>query len=99
MDMSVGNDSSATCVDNAAVAMSHMIMASPNDVPLVTMLPVVLKSLPLKNDMTANETVYKCLLGLMEMKNAKAVNSKLEIGGALKRLWKIIQHWKRYEKH
>ena len=73
MKMSVGNDISATCVGNAAVAMSHMIMESPNDVPLTTVPPVILKILTLKNNMTVNETVYKCLLGFMGMNNAKAL--------------------------
>ena len=79
MEMSVGNNSSATCVDNDAAAMSHMIVASPNDVSLETVLPVTLKNLLLKNDMTANEMVYKCMLGLIEMNNADAANKKLEI--------------------
>merc|ERR1712232_774321 len=39
-------------------------------VPLSEVLPVVLRSLPLKNDYTENETVYKCLLGLMSSNNA-----------------------------
>ena len=79
MDVAVENGSSASCVDNAAAVMSHMIMVSPNDVPLATVLPVIIKSLPLNNDMTDNETVYKCLLELMEMNNTNAVNNKLNI--------------------
>ena len=53
--------------------MPHMIMASSNKVPLESALPVILKLLPLKNNMTVNETVYKCLLGFMEMNNTKAL--------------------------
>lgn len=60
-------ESSAACIDNAAAAVSRMIMASPNHVPLAQVLPVLLKSLPLKTDMTENETVYTCLLGLLQM--------------------------------
>jgi len=72
-------DSAAACIDNAAAAMSRMIMASPSDVPLGQVLPVILKSLPLKNDMTENETVYKCILGLISLNNADAVANKGEI--------------------
>ena len=78
MDTSA-TDSSKACVDNAAAAISRMIMASPTDVPLGQVLPVVLKSLPLKNDMTENETVYKCILGLISMNNADAAANKAEI--------------------
>lgn len=78
IDISSG-DAAAACVDNAAAAMSRMIMASTTDVPLGQVLPVVLKSLPLKNDMTENETVYKCILGLIESNNADAAANKQEI--------------------
>ena len=76
MDVSVGNNSSDACVDNDAAAMSRMIMASPNDVPLATVLHIILKSLQSKNYMTANEMVYKCMLGVMEMNNDDAINYK-----------------------
>ena len=75
MDVYVGNTIIVICVDNAAAAIYRVIMASQNYVPLATVLAVILKSLPLKNDMTANDMVYKCLLGVMEMNNINAVNS------------------------
>ena len=43
------------------------------------MLPYILRSLPLKNDMTENETVYRCLLRLLEMNQEDAVSCKAEI--------------------
>lgn len=61
-------DSSAACIDNAAAAVARMIMASPHHVPLGQVLPVFWRALPLKTDMTENETVYTCLLGLLSMK-------------------------------
>ena len=73
------SDSSKACVDNAAAAISRMIMAAPGDVPLGQVLPPVLRCLPLKNDMTENETVYNCLLGLISMNNADAAANKTEI--------------------
>ena len=78
IDSSKG-DPSAACIDNAAAGVSRMIMASPTNVPMSQVLPVVLKALPLKNDMTENETIYKCLLGLLQMNNADAIAQKAEI--------------------
>mmetsp|Transcript_3516 Transcript_3516/g.5285 ORF Transcript_3516/g.5285 Transcript_3516/m.5285 type:complete len:1075 (+) Transcript_3516:184-3408(+) len=71
-------DSSAACIDNAAAGVSRMIMASPGNVPMPQVLPVLLKALPLKNDMTENETVYKCLLGLLQMNQPDAIANKAE---------------------
>ena len=73
------SDQSAAAVDNAAAGVCRMIMASPNNVPINQVLPVLLKALPLKNDLTENETVYKCLLGLLQMNNADAIAQKAEI--------------------
>jgi len=78
VDVSKG-DSSAACVDNAAAAVARMIMAVPTAVPLGQVLPVMLKSLPLKNDFTENETVYKCLLGLISMNNPDLSANKAEL--------------------
>ena len=77
--MDTSTDARKACIDNAAAAISRMIMASPSDVPLAQVLPVVLKSLPLKNDFTENETVYKCLLGLISMNNPDAAALKEEM--------------------
>lgn len=73
------NDTSAAAVDNACACISRMIMVSPNNVPVSQVLPVILSKLPLKSDMTENETIYKCLLGLLQMNNADAVAQKAEI--------------------
>lgn len=78
VDASVG-DTNAACVDNAAACIARMIMTSPSSVPLEQVLPVFLKSLPLKNDMTENETVYTCILGLIEMKNQNVIPHQMEI--------------------
>ena len=73
------SDTSAAAVDNACACVARMIMASPTNVPISQVLPVVLSKLPLKNDMTENESVYKCLLGLLQMSNADAIAQKAEI--------------------
>jgi len=72
-------DYSAACIDNAAAAVCRMIMTSPGHVPLSQVLPVILRSLPLKNDMTENETVYTCLLTLLKMNQPDALANKAEL--------------------
>lgn len=72
-------DSSSACVDNAAAAVSRMIMASPEHVPFPQVLPALLSALPLKTDMTENETVYTCLLGLLQMNQPDLLAQKEEL--------------------
>ena len=72
-------DSLAACVDNAAAAVCRMIMAAPNSVPMAQVLPAMLSVLPLKTDMTENETVYKCVLGLLQMNHPEIVGRKAEV--------------------
>jgi len=64
------SNATTACVDNAAAAVHRIIMCNILSAPLPKVLPVVLRSLPLKNDYTENETVCKCLLGLMSSNNA-----------------------------
>jgi hypothetical protein len=73
------NDSSAACIDNAAAAVARMIMASPTHVPLPQVLPAFLRVLPLKTDMTENDTVYACLLGLLQMNHPDMVANVPEV--------------------
>jgi len=73
------SDATAACVDNAAATVCRMIMCNLPAVPLSGVLPVVLRSLPLKNDFTENETVYKCLLGLMSSNNADLAASVADL--------------------
>ena len=42
-------------------------------------IPVLLKALPLKNDMTENETVYSCLFGLLQQNQPGLMANKLEL--------------------
>lgn len=72
-------DTAAACVDNACAAIARMIKTSPSHVPLAQVIPVMLKALPLKNDMTENETVYNCLFGLLQQNQADLVANKLEL--------------------
>jgi len=56
-----------------------MVMTSPANVPISQVFPVFLKALPLKNDMSENETVYKCLIGLVQMNHPEVLAYKAEI--------------------
>eukprot|EP00429_Kryptoperidinium_foliaceum_P053192 CAMPEP_0176079304 /NCGR_PEP_ID=MMETSP0120_2-20121206/39663_1 /TAXON_ID=160619 /ORGANISM="Kryptoperidinium foliaceum, Strain CCMP 1326" /LENGTH=153 /DNA_ID=CAMNT_0017413059 /DNA_START=24 /DNA_END=485 /DNA_ORIENTATION=+ len=73
------SESAAACLDNAAACVARMIMAAPNSLPMAQVLPALLKLLPLKTDMTENETVYTCLLGLLQMNHPDAMAQKGEI--------------------
>lgn len=73
------SDTSAAAVDNAAACVSRMMMAVPANVPIQQVLPALLNSLPLKNDMSENATVYNCLLNLLQMNNTDALAQKDEI--------------------
>lgn len=73
------SDTAAACVDNACAAVARMIIASPTHVPMAMVLPVLLKALPLKNDMTENETVYNCLFGLLEQNQADLLANRQEL--------------------
>lgn len=73
------SDTAAACVDNACAAVARMIIVSPTHVPMAMVLPVLLKALPLKNDMTENETVYKCLFGLLEQNHADLLANRQEL--------------------
>lgn len=72
-------DTAAACVDNASAAVARMITTSPSHVPMAQVLPVMLKALPLKNDMTENETVYNCLFGLLQQNQADLIANKTEL--------------------
>jgi importin-4 len=79
LDASTGDDSVAACMDNAAAAVARMIMACQTHVPLAQVLPSFLRALPLKTDMTENETVYTCILGLLQMNQPDIVAHKQEV--------------------
>merc|ERR1712232_731957 len=78
----------AACVDNAAAAVARMIMTSASHVPLDQVIPVYLSVLPLKNDMTGNDAVYKCILGLLQMKHPTLVAHT----GQLRRIFMEVTH-------
>ncbi|CCX30995.1 armadillo-type protein [Pyronema domesticum] len=56
-------------LDNAAGCLSRMIMASPEAVPLDSVLPALMTVLPLQEDYEENEPVYKSLVKLYQLGN------------------------------
>ncbi|KAL7555271.1 hypothetical protein ACHAWF_019013 [Thalassiosira exigua] len=76
------SDTAAACVDNASAAVARMMSASPAHVPMAQVVPVLLKALPLKNDMTENETVYSCLFGLLQQNQPDLMSNKHELARA-----------------
>lgn len=73
------SDAVAACVDNAAACVARMIASQPTHVPLPQVFPPFLRLLPLKTDMTENETVYNCLLELIQMGHPQALAQKAEL--------------------
>ncbi|XP_031497827.1 uncharacterized protein LOC116262518 [Nymphaea colorata] len=55
--------------DNAAGAVARMIMTQPQLIPLNQVLPVLLKALPLKDDLEESMPVYGCLCSLIVSSN------------------------------
>eukprot|EP00548_Thalassiothrix_antarctica_P007158 CAMPEP_0194130202 /NCGR_PEP_ID=MMETSP0152-20130528/1294_1 /TAXON_ID=1049557 /ORGANISM="Thalassiothrix antarctica, Strain L6-D1" /LENGTH=1074 /DNA_ID=CAMNT_0038824635 /DNA_START=111 /DNA_END=3335 /DNA_ORIENTATION=+ len=72
-------ESTAACRDNGVAAVSRMIMASTQNVPLAQVLAPLLQALPLQTDMTENETVYTCLLGLLQMNQPDLLSQSVEL--------------------
>ncbi|OQR85004.1 importin-like protein [Achlya hypogyna] len=66
-------------VDNAASAVAKMIMTHQESVPLDAVLPVFLKALPLKADFTETESVFNCLLGLLQAQNPAVLNAMPQV--------------------
>ncbi|XP_056381767.1 importin-4 [Hyla sarda] len=60
------SEKSARTVDNVCGAVSRMILRHPEGVPVEQVFPVLIRSLPLKEDFEENCTVFKCIAFLYE---------------------------------
>lgn len=60
-------------VDNALSAVAKMIKHAPDSIPLDSVLPVMIASLPLRNDMSEGPSVYGSLVQLIATQNAAAM--------------------------
>lgn len=63
------DDAKSSVADNACAAVARMIMANPAGIPLEKVLPILLEKLPLKQDLSECDTIFKCLLQLIEAQN------------------------------
>jgi hypothetical protein len=68
-----GSDTGGADTDNALSVVAHMIRASPTTIPLKIVLPVMLKALPLLQDVTEGPNIYRCLVELLSSMNPVAV--------------------------
>ncbi|KAI9254656.1 armadillo-type protein [Sporodiniella umbellata] len=68
------NQTLPNTVDNAAGAVSRMIIAHPEAVPFDQVLPVYVNALPLKADFEENEPVFECIFKLFSANNSFVFN-------------------------
>ncbi|XP_015272173.1 PREDICTED: importin-4 isoform X2 [Gekko japonicus] len=57
----LSQEQSSRAADNVCGAVARMVMANPRGVPVGQVLPVLLRSLPLKEDLEEYKTVFHCL--------------------------------------
>nr|DBA22463.1 TPA: hypothetical protein GDO54_013489 [Pyxicephalus adspersus] len=60
-------------LDNVCGAVSRMVLSHPEGVPLEQVFPVLLRSLPLREDFEENPTVFKCISFLYEKDPSQVV--------------------------
>uniref|UniRef100_A0A6I8QP31 Importin 4 n=1 Tax=Xenopus tropicalis TaxID=8364 RepID=A0A6I8QP31_XENTR len=53
-------------LDNVCGAVSRMVLAHAEGVPIEQVLPVMIRSLPLKDDLEENSAVFKCIVFIYE---------------------------------
>lgn len=62
----ISSEKNARVMDNVCGAVSRMVLSHPNVIPLEQVFPVMLRSLPLKEDFEENSVVFKCIAFLYE---------------------------------
>ncbi|KAM9329952.1 importin-4 [Gastrophryne carolinensis] len=70
----ISSEKNARALDNVCGAVSRMILSHPEGVPLEQVFPVLLRSLPLREDFEENRTVFKCIVFLYEKNPSKVVS-------------------------
>jgi importin-4 len=73
-DSRTTSDTGGADVDNALASVARMITAARASVPLEHVLPVVLSSLPLREDTSEGPTIYQCLAQLLHENDATALS-------------------------
>ncbi|XP_075067258.1 importin-4 [Mixophyes fleayi] len=62
----ISSEKNAHALDNVCGAVSRMMLSHPVGVPVEQVFPVMLRSLPLREDFEENYTVFKCIAFLYE---------------------------------
>ncbi|XP_075684981.1 importin-4 [Rhinoderma darwinii] len=73
----ISTEKNARTQDNVCGAVSRMILRNPEGVPVGQVFPVLLRSMPLKEDFEENCTVFKCIAFLYE-KNPSQVAAHMK---------------------
>ncbi|KAM4808132.1 importin-4 [Rhinophrynus dorsalis] len=81
----IGSEQNRRVLDNVCGAVCRMVLTHPGGVPVEQVFPVLLRSLPLKEDFEENATVFRCIVFLYE-------NSPQQIIGHLKDITHIVAH-------
>ncbi|XP_069618553.1 importin-4 [Ranitomeya imitator] len=69
----MSSQKNARTLDNVCAAVSRMILAHPEGVPVQQVFPVLLRSMPLKEDFEENCVVFKCIAFLYEKNPSQVV--------------------------
>ncbi|XP_073431463.1 importin-4 isoform X3 [Dendrobates tinctorius] len=69
----MSSQKNARTLDNVCGAVSRMILAHPEGVPVEQVFPVLLRSMPLKEDFEENGVVFKCIAFLYEKNPSQVV--------------------------
>ncbi|XP_053323898.1 importin-4 [Spea bombifrons] len=81
----ISSEKNSRVLDNVCGAVSRMVLSHPAGVPVEQVFPVMLRTLPLKDDFEENTTVFKCITFLYE-------NSPSQVIGSLKDIARICNH-------
>ncbi|XP_073527135.1 importin-4 [Phyllobates terribilis] len=69
----ISSQKNARTLDNVCGAVSRMILTHPEGVPIKQVLPVLLRSMPLKEDFEENTIVFKCIAFLYNKNPSQVV--------------------------
>ncbi|XP_063769721.1 importin-4 isoform X1 [Pseudophryne corroboree] len=81
----ISSEKNAQALDNVCGAVSRMILSHPAGVPVEQVFPVMLRSLPLKEDFEENYIVFKCIAFLYE-------NNPSQVAAHINDLTRIFGH-------
>ncbi|XP_033626576.1 importin-4-like isoform X1 [Asterias rubens] len=71
----MGQETNRRVIDNVCASVCRLIMTNHSLVPLGEVVPMLLKFLPLKDDLEENDTVYGCILKLYQSGDATILQS------------------------